>query len=396
MSDTATDGAAPLIVHLVHRLDVGGMENGLVNLINHLPPGRYRHAIVCMTESSDFARRIARADVAIHALHKRPGKDPAVYLRLWHLLRRLRPDIVHTRNLATLEGMLPAALAGVPGRVHGEHGRDVHDLDNTRRRYRWLRRAYRPFVQRYVALSSELDVYLRTAVGVPAARVTRIYNGVDGACFHPPAGARAPLPPEGFAAPGMMVIGSVGRMETVKDPLNLARAFLLLLERRPHARANLRLAMVGDGPLRMEVEALLHRGGAGDLVWLPGARDDVPVLLRGLDVFVLPSLAEGISNTILEAMASARPVVATRVGGNPELLVEEETGLLVPRGDSAALAEALGRYLDDPALARRHGTAGRRRVERAFSLERMVTAYADVYDELLRGRRTRRAPMAEG
>ncbi len=388
MPDPVPDAAAPLIVHLVHRLEVGGMENGLVNLINHLPVGRYRHAVICMTDSSSFARRIVRADVAIYALHKRPGKDPATYVRLWRLLRRLRPDIVHTRNLATLEGMLAAVLAGVPGRVHGEHGRDVHDLDNTRRRYRWLRRAYRPLVQRYIALSAELEAYLRTAVGVPARRITRIYNGVDGVRFHPPAGARDPLPCGDPAPPGVTVIGSVVRMEAVKDPLNLVRAFLRLIERRPQARARLRLAMVGDGPLREDAAALLRAGGAEDLAWLPGSRDDVPAWLRGFDVFVLPSLAEGISNTILEAMASARPVVATRVGGNPELVVEGETGLLVPRADPGALAEALGRYLDDPALARRHGAAGRRRVEAVFGLDAMVTAYQAVYD----GLRRRRAP----
>lgn len=378
--------AAPLIVHLVHRLDVGGMENGLVNLINRLPPERYRHAVVCMTGFTDFARRIERPDVGLHALHKRPGKDPAVYVRLWRLLRRLRPDIVHTRNLATLEGMLPAALAGVPGRVHGEHGRDVHDLDNTRRRYRWLRRAYRPLVQRYIALSAELDDYLRGAVGVPAARITRIYNGVDTARFHPPAAARDPLPVAGFAGPDEVVIGSVGRMEAVKDPLNLVRAFLLLLERRPQARAHLRLVMVGDGPLRVRALELLERGGAARLAWLPGSRDDVPALLRALDVFVLPSLAEGISNTVLEAMACARPVVATRVGGNPELVVEGGTGRLVPRADPQALAAALEDYLDAPGRARDHGAAGRRRVESQFGLEAMVAAYQAVYDGLARRR----------
>lgn len=371
-----------MIAHVIHHLDVGGMENGLVNLVNTLPRERYRHVIICMTEYTDFAARIRHADIDVHALHKREGKDFSVYLRLWRLLKALRPDIVHTRNLATVEGMLPAALAGVPGRVHGEHGRDVHDLDGTRRRYQWLRRAYRPLIQHYIALSADLEAYLRARVGVPARKITRIYNGVDTVRFHPPAGTRDPLPPDGFAPPGTMVIGSVGRMRAVKDPLNLVRAFLLLLERRADARERLRLVLVGDGPLREPAVALLRAADAHGLAWVPGACDNVPELLRAMDVFVLPSLVEGISNTILEAMACGRPVVATRVGGNPELVGEGETGYLVPRSDPHALAGAIERYLDEPALMLRHGAAGRARVEAAFSLETMVACYLAVYDQL--------------
>ncbi len=374
---------APLIAHIIYRLDVGGMENGLVNLINAIPAQRYRHAIICLTEYTDFRLRIQRPDVAIYALHKRPGKDIGVYPRLWRLLRRLRPDIVHTRNLPALDCLVPAALAGVAARVHGEHGRDMIDLDGSNRKYNLLRRLLRPFAQRYIPLSRDLEIWLRDCIGISPDRIDRIYNGVDMLRFHPPADGRAPLPLAGFAAADSIVIGTVGRMQTVKDQTTLVTAFLSLLERVPELRQRLRLVLIGDGPLRATALQQLQQAGVAAQAWLPGARDDIPELMRGLDIFVLPSLAEGISNTILEAMACGLPVVATRVGGNAELVEEGHSGALVPAADPEALAAALCVYVRDLSLARRHGAAGRRRVENSFSLPAMVDGYLAVYDRLL-------------
>ncbi len=373
----------PLIAHLIHRLGVGGMENGLVNLINRMPADRYRHAIICLTEYTDFRERFRRADVECYALHKRGGKDLGLYPRLWRLLHRLRPAIVHTRNLPTFDSQVTAALAGVRRRIHGEHGRDVTDQYGTSGKYNRLRRVLRRFPQRYIAVSRDLEVWLRECIGVPTDRIVQIYNGVDTQRFGPSPGGPKPLPVAGFARPEHFIIGTIGRMETVKDQLNLALAFVCLLQQVPALHKRARLVLVGDGPLRTQVERLLLEAGVRELAWLPGTRADVPQLLRTLDVFVLPSLAEGISNTILEAMASGLPVVATNVGGNPELVVEGETGMLVPPADPEALAQALRRYVDAPVLGRAHGLAGRARVERMFSLEAMVRGYMGVYDALL-------------
>src|SRR5438552_18211902 len=149
---TASTSSIPLVAHIIYRLDVGGMENGLINLINHMPPERYRHAIVCLTEFTDFRKRLRRADVGCYALHKKLGKDIPLYGRVWRLLRELKPQIVHTRNLAALDSLVPAAAAGVRHRVHGEHGRDINDVDGDNRKYQLLRRALRPFTQRYITL----------------------------------------------------------------------------------------------------------------------------------------------------------------------------------------------------------------------------------------------------
>ena len=372
----------PLIAHVIHRLDFGGLENGLVNLINLLPAAEFRHAIVSLTTASSFRDRL-RSGIEVIELNRREGQDWDLYPRLYRTFRRLRPAIVHTRNLATLEAQLPAMLAGVRGRIHGEHGRDVHDLDNKARKYRWLRRAFVPLVQRYIPLSQELERYLGAEVGVPARKIRRICNGVDTARFAPAETARAWLDAAPFAASGRIVIGSLGRMAAVKDPLLLADAFIRLVAQLPEGRARLALVMAGDGDLRPKVAARLAEAGLASICWLPGSQDDTPELLRALDIFVLPSLAEGISNTILEAMASGLPVIATAVGGNSELVQDGRTGSLVPRADPEALAAALLRYVVDPELRRAHGLAGRARAVAEFSLENMVANYAKVYREVL-------------
>ena len=373
---------APLIVHLVHQLHVGGLENGLVNLINHMPPGRYRHAIVCLKDYSNFHLRIQQPGVDIICLNKREGKDWGHYFRLYQALRRLRPLLVHSRNLTTMEGQLVAATAGVRLRVHGEHGRDIGDLHGRNRKYRLLRRLLRPLVNHFIAVSQDLEQWLIDAIGAAPEQVTHIGNGVDSLLFHPRLGPPAAIGPDGFMCAGAFVIGSVGRMAEVKNFPALVRAFLLLLDREPLARQRMRLVIVGDGPSREPCQALLRDAGAAHLAWLPGARDDIPQMMRAFSIFVLPSLAEGSSNTILEAMASGLPVVAAAVGGNPYLVRNGESGLLVPSGTPALLAAAIAHYHRHPELVRCHGRQGRRQVLASHSLTAMAHAYMAVYDRL--------------
>jgi sugar transferase (PEP-CTERM/EpsH1 system associated) len=304
------------------------------------------------------------------------------------VLRELRPAVVHTRNLPALEFLSVAAFTGVPGRVHGEHGRDVYDLDGSSRKYGLLRKLVNPFAQRYTAVSNDLNQWLVQTVGVATEKVVHICNGVDVCRFNQRTGTRPPCGPESFTQEDTLVVGTVGRMQTVKDQITLVRAFIHLLQHDPKARERLRLIMIGDGPLRVESQSLVREAGAEALSWLPGERSDIPEQLRAFDLFILPSIAEGISNTILEAMASGLPVIETNVGGNPELVVDGETGMLVPSSDPIAMADAIYSYLKDPAKLERHGQAGRKRAVEHFSIEKMVEGYLRVYDEVLaeRGR----------
>ena len=371
----------PLVVHLVYRFDTGGLENGVVNLINNMPD--FRHAVVALTEVVPaFAARIQRDDVQSVALHKSPGQAFQVYPPLLALLRAWRPAIVHTRNLAALECQPAVAWAGVGVRIHGEHGRDADDLRGLSRKHQWIRRLYAPFVHHQVALSRDLADYLIEKVGIAPARVTQVYNGVDTLRFRPANNGRVAIDACPFDSAGLFVVGTVGRMFTVKAQPLLARAFVGALALAPALRDRLRLVLVGDGPLRAEALAVLQQAGVADLAWMPGERSDVADVMRSLDCFVLPSLAEGISNTILEAMASGLPVIATEVGGNGDLVVSE-TGLLVPVGDVQALAQSLVDMATDSARAKALGQAGRRRVEQRFSLPAMVGAYEELYRRLL-------------
>jgi len=378
----------PLVLHVVTRFALGGLEHGVVNLINHMPAGRYRHAILCLTDATDFGHRLHRRDVPVIALQKRDGQDFSIYVRLWRTLRRLRPDIIHTRNLGTLESQAVATLAGVRGRIHGEHGRDIYDLYGSRLKYKLIRKLIAPSVDHYVAVSRDLARWLVQSIGIRPERVTQIYNGVDTRRFHPAFGRPGRLLPANFAPDGTFVVGSVGRMEPVKDHVTLVNAFIRFVasDRVDHERV--RLVVVGNGSLRKTAGELLRAARMDHLAWLPGERTDIPEVMQNLDLFVLPSLAEGTSNTILEAMATGLPVVATRVGGNSELVTEGETGLLVPPGKPDLMARAIQTYVMDTGIAGRHGKAGRRRVEKEFSIEAMVSRYLEVYDAVLSRRGT--------
>lgn len=382
MSPHTDAPCAPLIVHVIHQLDVGGLENGLVNLINNLPPDRYRHAIVCMKDHSDFSRRIRRPGVEIISINKREGKDWAHYFRLFRTLKRLQPLLIHTRNLSSLEGQLLAAAAGVRLRVHGEHGRDMQDLYGRKLRYRLLRKLLRPLIGHFIAVSKDLEAWLVGTIGARPQCVTHIRNGVDSVHFHPRLGPPAAVGPDGFLGEDSFVIGSVGRMVEVKDYMSLVHAFLLLLAEDEMAQEQMRLMIIGDGPCRQACLDLLYQAGVSHLAWLPGTRDDISQLMRTMDVFALPSLAEGTSNTILEAMATGLPVVATAVGGNADLVQSGWTGTLVPARNPELLADAIGAYYRIPGLGAHHGIHGRRRVLAEFSLMAMADAYLAVYDRL--------------
>ncbi len=364
-------GQSALVVHLIYRLDFGGLETLMVDCVNRMPAHKYRHAIVCLTGFTDFAERITQPGVELYALNKAPGLGLGTHAALFKLLRKLRPDILHTYNLSAVEYSVTAALAGVPVRIHAEHGRDAGDPQGLNRKHNLLRRLMAPFIDRFVPVSGDLQLWLKNVVGIADAKNIAIANGVDTTTYRP-----------GQPPAGAFVIGTVGRVQDVKHQAGLIDAFIALRKLLPEQQDRLRLVIVGDGPLRAQLEAQVAAAGIGAVVTMAGARSDIADQMRTFSLFALSSIAEGTPVTLLEAMACGLPVVSTAVGGIPELVQDGATGALVPARDAGAMARALAAYAMDSVLCARHGAAGRARIEQHYSVSAMVQAYVALYDRL--------------
>lgn len=379
----------PLVMHALYRLTTGGLEMVLVNLINRLPRDKFRHEVVCITDATDFAQRIEVPDVVVHAMQRKPGRDPALHARLWRLYRERRPAIVHGNNIAALDAYPAAAAAGVPVRIHSEHGVDISDLQGRDTKRLLLRKFHRPLIHQFVSVSAPLTAYLTERVGVPPERCTQITNGVDVQRFAPRDAREAAI--TGFESldnhPQRLLIGAVGRVEPVKDYATLARAFTLAVARTGGPQHSpLRFALIGDGPSLPGVKQILADADMNHLAAFPGARNDVTRILPAFDLFVQPSLGEGISIAILEALACGLPIVATDVGGTPDLVRPRDNGVLFMPGDTEALARAMIQYWEDKTLRARHGARSRARAVEEFSLDAMVTRYESLYDHWLKRR----------
>ena len=370
------NSAEPIvIVHVIHHLVIGGMENGLVNLVNRLDQDRYRHIIICVEDFSEFRDRITADVRVIPMFRSRSGVWP-LRRRLYRLFREIRPDIVHTRNMSALDAIIPARLAGVKYCIHGEHGFDVDDLSWSNRKKQLLRKLHRPFVHDYIAVSQHLRNNLLTVIGCRKNRVHQIYNGVDTEKFASGNSKATTVLP--------LTFGTVGRLQKVKDQRALVLAFARLVEASSDVRKQARLLIYGDGPMKDSLEKLIEDNGLEDCAHMMGATHNPAAAYREIDVFVLPSLMEGISNTILEAMSSGLPVLASNVGGNAELVTDRHTGFLFEAGDSVGLSRLMNTYFSDRTLLTGHGIAGREKVESEFSLTRMIHEYEGVYSRCVR------------
>jgi sugar transferase (PEP-CTERM/EpsH1 system associated) len=376
----ATRRRPALIAHVIPTLRVAGLENVVARLTDQLRVG-LRHVVITPTGDGPMRARFPE-DVPVIAMAEQHRPDRWNALRMARLFRSLRPDIVHSRNWSCVDAIIGARLAGVPIVIHSEHGREASDPEGRNRTRRIGRRLLAPMVSQFVTVSRDLARWLIEDIGVPGRKVLSICNGVDTRRFVPGErrAARAAL---GLGSEHV-VIGTVGRLDPVKDQAGLLKAFSQLAE-DPRAL----LLIVGDGPCRKDLEATVDALGLGRRVRLLGERNDVAAVLSAMDVFVLCSVGEGMSNTILEAMATGLPVVATRVGGNPELVTDGNTGFLVEARSPDALAASLRRYLEDPMLLAEHGRAARDHIEAEFSLERMVGGYERLYRRLLEQRARR-------
>jgi len=312
-----------------------------------------------------------------------PFKDLPAIAALVRCIRRGGYTIVHTHSSkAGILGRWAARLAGVPIIVHTVHGWGFHDRQHpvVRRCFIWLERITASITDRLIAVSPRnIEKGLAVGIGRPEQYVT-IRSGIELERFMQPGVSSRAVRGELGILDDVPVVGTVTRFSPQKAPLDCVRAMAIVVQEIPEAR----LVMVGDGPLREEVERLVRELGLGERVMLTGLRRDVPQLLTAFDVFILPSLWEGLPRVLPQAMAAGLPIVATDADGNAEAVAEGVNGYLVPRGDVAALAERVVRLLRDPALCSRMGQAGRERVME-FGVHKMVEDIAALYEALLEG-----------
>ncbi len=359
------------VMHVVYSLQPGGMEFGVVKLVNGLDPASVRSAI-CSTKSGGALKPMVSGHVQVFEMQRRSGNDPGLVWDLFRLFRRERPDVVHTHAWGTLiEGLVAARLARVPFVVHGEHG-----TLQLKPHQRWFQRRGWAAADRVLSVSSRLAERIAAETAFPLERIRVLRNGVDLARFGrvERAQARSAL----GLSPDEIVVTTVGRLVPVKDHPNLLGAVALARQEG----APVTLVIAGDGPLRADIEARAEALGISSCLRFLGHRADVEVVFAASDVFTLSSESEGLSNTILEAMAAGLPVVATRVGGADELVLDGVTGLLVPRRSSRELADALVRVVASPDLRASMSRAGRERAVTEFGLDGMIRRYETLYREL--------------
>lgn len=355
------------VVHLLLTMDVGGLERVALDLVRRSDPDRFDARIICLRAPGELAPLAQSLGVPVEALGARRGLDGLA--RLVRRLRHLRPAVLHTHNPGPHRvGVVARRLGGVPVLVHTKHGRNFP----LNRRAVAVNRRLSLLSDRVVAVSEDAADVARRVEGVPAAKVCVIQNGIE------PGEPLTSSTWQSWVPRGI----TVARLDPVKDQPTMLRAVRRVVDACPEFQ----LDIVGDGPERAALETLSRELQIDQHVRFLGYRTDVEDLLRRPAVFLLSSVSEGISLTLLEAMAAGLPAVATDVGGNREVVVDGLTGALVSTRDPGALAEEILRFVQDPARARAFGAAGRARVEQHFDLRLTVERYEALYSRLLQGK----------
>jgi sugar transferase (PEP-CTERM/EpsH1 system associated) len=365
------------IMHVVNSMSLGGTEKSLLRLATQLTGG-FEHRICCIRSFDPNLTQSCLRPEQVVALNLRPSRFSFFVPALLRAIRSYQPDIVHSRNWGAIEAVLAARLSAVPVVIHSEHGYEVESLSSTPVRQQWTRRLICSLADAVFTVSRELRGFHAAQAGIRPDRIRVLPNGVDTQVFAPARQARARMRYDLGISSADFVVGAVGRMVPIKDYGTLIRAAGRLTE----ATSKFKLILVGDGPELPRVRELAESiPGLGSHFLALGRREDVPALLAGMDVFVQTSLGEGMSNTVLEAMAAGLPAVVTAVGGNPEI-VSQGCGWLFDAGDVEHLSQLLLMLASNPSLCARTGQAARRHVEEAFSHSAMLENYRQLYLEL--------------
>ncbi|MCB2193102.1 MAG: glycosyltransferase [Deltaproteobacteria bacterium] len=358
------------VLQVVWSLEVGGMEQVVVHLLRGLPAQGCAAEVVTLGGAGGLAKDLGPG-VRHWEMQKSAGLDLKLARGLARLVRTTGADVLHAHNtVSQLYAVMASLITRCPV-VVTLHGANYQGSA----RHRRLRRILAARCAATACVSQDAFKAARDLDRIPASRLHLVYNGIDVHAMADARSERESVRAElGLGQDGQAII-SVGRLSAEKDYATLLRALAQL--------QGPRLFLVGHGPARQGLEQVARELGLGERVAFLGERSDVPRLLAACDLFALSSLTEGISMALLEAMACGLPVAATAVGGTPELVIPEETGLLAPPSDPAALAQAMGALLSDPERGRVYGQAGAQRVATQFSQEAMCSAYADLYRKSL-------------
>ena len=370
------------IVYLITELSIGGAQFALLRLLRGLDRRRFQPLVLCLFNGEGrVAQEIRLQDVPVEDLRMTSKWRLDALWRLYRALRREQPALLHTWLFhANFSGRILGRLAGVPLIVSAERTMGMEG-----RARMWLNRLSTPLADRILCVSPQVASFAAQEIGLPADKLVVIPNGLDCSEFSAAPGRQAARQALGLAEDGLW-IGSLGRLEPVKGFDLLLDAFALILVPGflPEQIAlHLRLAIVGDGPERPALQVQAQRLGITDRLVFLGETHQVPLFMAGLDLFALASRHEGMPNALLEAMAAGLPVVSTRAGGALDVVLPDQTGLLVPIEQPGALAQALARLLVDEAFRRRLGEAGRQRVQEHFSIQTTVQRTQWLYEELL-------------
>jgi L-malate glycosyltransferase len=362
------------VVHLVEDLEVGGQEKVIATIATGLNQEAFDVEVWCLTRGGAIAESLCNEGATVRVLGLSTYHRPASILTMALCLRKSRVDILHTHgSFAGTFGRLAAMLIGQRGVLT-----HVHTTDRSlRRRHILIERFLAASTHRVICISQAVRHYVENEIGVPHEKTCLIYNGVR----RYPGRSEGNVTnrfPWGFKDDDC-ILASVGALVENKGHRVLLESFHTLVKSFPH----LRLVLVGDGPLRSELEEIVSKSGLSDHVKFVGLQFDVHPILTQADLFVLPTrYREGLSLAILEAMQHGLPVVSTKIGGIPEAVQDNLTGLLVPPGDPMALKGAIATLASDRSLRQAMGEAGRRRYEERFTAEHMVSRIEALYSSI--------------
>jgi sugar transferase (PEP-CTERM/EpsH1 system associated) len=377
------------VMHVVYGLGRGGLQTGLENLLARTNSDTFEHVICILRPPIDHPMCQGLENHArLMCLATTESGSRFQAAAIAKAIKQVKPDIVHSRNWGCIEAVLAARWVGHCAVVHGEHGLDFDTINGEPRRRRCFRRLAFEMADRVLAVSYQLRELHAARTGYPAGKITVIHNGVNERRFFPDPETRARVRAELGIGENELCIGSVGNLAPVKDHMTTLRA----LAEFENKVKNWRCVIFGEGPERPRLEAFIREHAQWkERISLPGLTRRIPEMLNAMDVLVLPSLTEGICNSLLEAMAVGLPVIATKTGGNPEIVIDGDSGFLFPVGDVRQLTERLLLLEAARDLRLQLGQQAVRRMREDFSVDSMARGYAQVYESLIPRREERKA-----